>query len=363
MTLKELLYNIVFQPAYAAALEIEDSVLRIGHAAPKRGTITLVHEHKLREGVVENGEILNEREFGGELSDAIAASGLKSTYYVTHAPARHTALRLLQLPPMPARELRDAVRYEAARNLPYNLTDAAIGYSPLNNVIAPKHTKATKAIKNPLGSLLKRRKAPATDTQEPDTQQPEADPTTNSSEPEKAKPKGKNAGEPSQQLVAATPNAHVLTLMRVARLVGVRLGVVEPKPLASLRALKHHKLITPNDLILDIHTHHAHINAITNGSLKLNRLLSYTRQDLKEDTSEKLIEGLTRDVTSTLEYLTRIDPSIMMNRILIAGGTLSEPLAALIKDLGLNIEYATIDTHPPEHNTIIGLAIRGAEGI
>lgn len=363
MNLRELLHSIVFQPAYAAAIEIEDSIIRIGHATPRTHNMTLIHEHPLEPGAVEHGEVVNERELMMGVGDAIRASGLRATYYVTHAPARHTALRLLQFPPMPARELRDAVRYEAARNLPYSLADAAIGFAPIEDVITPKSSKQSKSATQPRRSLLTRRKGSGPSNEpagEPPTQPDASAPATSE---QGTAPNAKSGGESTQQLVAATPNAHVLTLMRVARQVGFRLGVVEPKALATLRALQRHQLMNPNDLILDIHTHHAHINAVTEGSLKLNRLLAYQRRELSHGSSDDITESLTRDITSTLEYLSRIDDTVLMRRLLVAGGTLSEPLTRIITDLGLEIHHATIPNAPPEHTAIIGLALRGAGGI
>jgi Tfp pilus assembly PilM family ATPase len=357
VTLRKKLHNILFQPTYAAGLEIEDDVIRVAHAEPGTQKITTVHEHTIPGGIVINGEITNERDFAAELAEALRASSVRNTYYVTHSPPRQTALRLLQFPAMPAKELRDAVRFEAARSLPYTLAEAAISFCRAEDVITTKETTKKTPKATPKLSLPTLRKKPPEVTNDAGTD--------SGSEPEKPpEPVKKKGPQPSELLVAATPNAQILMLMRVAKTAGIKLGVVEPKQLATLRTLQHHKAIQTNDLILDIQTNYSVINVIINGAVKLNRILNYTRENLKNPLDADTLDAFLNDISMTMDYLTRIDDTIILNRILIVGGELREDYVELLESIALQVNHFTNpnDT-PPQTNTVIGHALRGARGI
>ena len=350
MSQQSLLMRLLFSQTYAAGLDIEDGTLRLAHVQPGKLAVTAHYEHAIPDGVVVNGEILDERELARHLADALRASGIKNGYYVTHTPVAHTALRLLRFPPMPKKELKDAVRYEAARNLPYTLAEAAIGFAPLEDQINAKAAKKK-------GRMFRLKKSNGDEeTQAPDTQDQDAK--------EEQKSRVKGAQQPRDLLVAATPNAHVLTLMRVAKQAGIRLGVVEPRPLATLRALKQQKALEANDLVLDINTEHASVTVVTDGSLKLARNLPYTREQLEEQVGLDIAERLIRDITLTLEYLTRINDTLTLRRVVVTGGTLHENIATALEDLGLTIHaVGAPDTIPPAGMPVYGLALRGAAGI
>lgn len=362
MTLRKRLHDIIFQPTFAAGLEIEDHVIRVAHVKPGALTLTNVHEHKLPDGLVINGEVGNERDFAAELAEALRASGVKNMYYVTHSPPRQTALRLLQFPAMPAKELRDAVRFEAARSLPYTLAEAAISFCRADDVVTA--TVAKKPTKpKPAKSLFPTlRKKPQANTDTGD-----ATNVAESAEEEgvvtnKAAPK--RGPQPSELLVAATPNAQILMLMRIAKTAGIRLGIVEPKQLATLRTLQHHKAIQTNDLILDIQTNYSIITVIIGGAVKLNRILNYSRENLINPIDLDTVDAFLNDISMTMEYLTRIDDTITLDRILIAGGTLREDYVDLLDSINLRTDYFTNpDDVPPPTNAVIGLALRGAKGI
>ena len=344
------LMRLLFSQTYAAGLDIEDGLLRLAHVQPNKLAITAHYEHPLPPGLVVNGEILDERELARHLADALRASGIKNGYYVTHTPVAHTALRLLRFPPMPKKELKDAVRYEAARNLPYTLAEAAIGFVPLEDQITTKAAKKK-------GRKIRLKKGKGDESTEAPNERAQA-------EKEEEAPRVKKAQQPRDLLVAATPNAHVLTLMRVAKQAGIRLGVVEPRPIATLRALKHQQALQVNDLTLDINATHASITVITDGSLKLARNLPYTREQLEDDAGFDTAERLMRDITLTLEYLTRINDTLTLRRIVVTGGTLHPSIASALEDLGLTVHTVTPpDTIPPAGMPVYGLALRGAAGI
>ena len=91
-----LLHRLLFNPTYAAGLDIQDRLLRLAHVQPGKNTLTAIHEHALPEGVIENGEVRDERELARHLADALRASGIKNAYYVTHPPAQLIVLPALE---------------------------------------------------------------------------------------------------------------------------------------------------------------------------------------------------------------------------------------------------------------------------
>jgi len=347
-----LLHRLLFNPAYAAGLDIQDGLLRLAHVQPGKHTLTTIHDHPLPKGVVEHGEIMDEREFARCLADALRASGIKSTYCVTHTPIQHTALRLLSFPPMPAKELRSAVRYEASRSLPYSLADAAISYSPIQQS-KRKKGKASKPRRRRRGKNPK-------DNHEPPMTAESQTPTPSRKGRREETVRGKR---PGAFLVAATPNAHVLKLMRVGKTAGIRLGVVEPRQLATLRALKQHDLINKDEMVLDIGEQHSNLTVVIHHSVALARTLPFGADDL-ELGKQRATDGFERDLIATIEYVTRLSDTLQLQRLVITGGTLHPSITTSLE--GLNLEPHT----PPPPNSIdpnalaaYGLALRGARGV
>lgn len=347
-----LIHRILFNPTYAGGLDIQDSLLRLAHVQPGTNKLTTIHDHPLPDGIVENGEIIDEREFARNLADALRGSGIKNGYYVTHTPVQHTALRLLTFPPMPAKELKSAVRYEASRSLPYSLADAAISYSPVQER-KPKKAKGKKPRRG-----KKRQRASGTNLTPEAT---EAQPPT--PEPTKEEKKSVRGKQPGAFLVAATPNAHVLKLMRVAKTAGIRLGVVEPRPLATIRALQHHELINPSEMILDIGEHHSNLTVIINDAVGVARTLPYGAPELAGG-HQSDVDRFSRDIIATVEYLTRVSDTLHLQRLVVTGGELHPNITTGLE--GLSLEAHT----PPELEQIhaaalpaYGFALRGARGV
>lgn len=348
-----LLHRLLFNPTYAAGLDIQDRLLRLAHVQPGKEALTTLHEHPLPEGVVENGEIIDEREFARQLADALRGSGIRNTYYVTHPPTQHTAIRMLPLPPMPAKELKSAVRYEASKNLPYALADAAISFAPAEQG-KPKQAKAKKPRRG------KRRKdAPEEGEATPETAQAlEATP-----EPKKEKGRGVRGGGPRSFVVAATPNAHVLKLMRVAKTAGIRLGVIEPRLIATLRAVQHHELINKDEMVLDIGERYANLTVVIDHAVHLARNLPYAATDLANG-KQSAVDGFNRDTIATLEYVTRLKDTLQLQRLVVIGGELHPSITTALEGLSISV----LTPQPPERLTgaaltAYGLALRGARGV
>lgn len=347
-----LLHRLLFNPTYAAGLDIQDRLLRLAHVQPGTDTLTAIHDHPLPPGIVENGEIIDEREFSRKLADALRASGIKNAYYVTHPPAQHTALRLLAFPPMPAKELKSAVRYEATKSLPYSLADAAISFAPTEKR-KPKPKKARKprrgTNKNEAGT---NGVAPeATEAQE----QPQ--------ERNKEKGRGVRGRGPRSFIVAATPNAHVLKLMRVAKVAGIRLGVIEPRAIATLRALQHHKLTHKDEMVLDIGERYANLTVIIDNIVHLARSLPYAAADLANG-KQSAVDGINRDIIATLEYVPRMKDTLHLQRLVLTGGVLHNSITNALEGLNLTIHEPPLpDQLTSTALTAYGLALRGARGV
>lgn len=349
-----LLHRLLFNPTYAAGLDIQDRLLRLAHVQPGKENLTALHEHPLPEGVVENGEIIDEREFARNLADALRASGIKNTYYVTHPPMQHTAIRLLAFPPMPTKELRSAVRYEAGKSLPYALADAAISFAPIEQG-KPKKAKAKKPRRG-----KRRNDAPEEGDPMPQATEAKAAPP----EEKKERGRGVRGGGPRAFVVAATPNAHVLKLMRVAKTAGVRLGIIEPRVIATLRALQHHQLISPDEMVLDIGEHYANLTVVIDHAVHLARNLPYAARDLANG-KQSAVDGFNRDIIATLEYVPRIKDTLLIQRLVVIGGELHPTITTALEGLNLSIQTP----QPPEERligpalTAYGLALRGARGV
>lgn len=346
-----LLHRILFNPTYAAALEIQDHALTLAHAQPGKETLTTLHEHPLPPGLVENGEVVDEREFTTELVKAIRESRIKNTYYVTHPPTQQTAIRLLTFPPMPAKELKSAVRYEAGKNLPFPLTDAAISFATLDK---PKKRKSRA---RPAFKLTRHKRT----TEQPDSA-PQED--QNAPTPSDNQKRGRgSAAQPRSLLVAATPQAHVLKLMRIAKAAGIRLGVIEPRPLATLRALTQHDLIEPNEMVLDIDENYTSLTVVINDAVHLARSLPYGAAALAAgDTNTS--DNFHRDIIATLEYVARFSENLQLQRVTVTGGTLHPRLNTTLDSLSLAPRTPpTLENVGERALPAYGLALRGARGV
>jgi len=363
-----LLHRLLFNPIYAAGLDIQDHTLTLAHVKPGDDTLDKLHLHPLPEGIVENGEIINERAFAKHLLEALTDSGIKSGHWVTHPPIQHTALRHLSLPPMPKKDVKSAVRYEASRNLPFPLTDASIDFDDIS-ADEPKRKKERKTRPQPRRtkrrSLLARRAKPdPAAALEQATPGPEAAPdqTPPRSVNEEHTTHGRK-GLPRSMLVAATPLAQVLKLMRVAKAAGVKLAVVEPRQVATLRALKHHDRINADELVLSVTETHANLTVIAGNAVRLARNLPYGKSDL-ESGKPSAVDGFQRDLIATIEYATRFSDHLNLTRLAITGAELHRDALDAVEGLNLAAyPVRVIDGVPTDALSAYGMALRGARGI
>jgi type IV pilus assembly protein PilM len=118
----------------AIGLDIGTSVVRAVELSYGRSGITLERfgQVVLPEGVVVDGEVINPEPVAAGLRQLWQATGLSHKKVVLGVANQRVIVRAVELPWMPAQELRSSLAFHVADFLPMDVTDSVLDFFPLN---------------------------------------------------------------------------------------------------------------------------------------------------------------------------------------------------------------------------------------
>jgi type IV pilus assembly protein PilM len=112
----------------AFGLDISDFSLKIIKLKKKRKGFGLASlgEHRIKEGIIKDGEIKNPEEFIKIIKESILkveGDKLRTKYVICSLPEEKSFLKIIQMPKMREDDLKMAVRYEAENHIPLPLNE------------------------------------------------------------------------------------------------------------------------------------------------------------------------------------------------------------------------------------------------
>lgn len=120
------------------AIELGSERINIAQLQKKGADLSIVHlcSAEVREGIFEEGRIVNPEELGALISATLAENKIKATHAIASVPMREAVIRLIPLPAeLSDREVRDLIlNHEAAMYLPYPREEVDLDYQKLDLV-------------------------------------------------------------------------------------------------------------------------------------------------------------------------------------------------------------------------------------
>ena len=109
-------------------LDISDLSVKIVKLKKRRGKLSLASfsETKIKPGIVEKGEIKNERDLAEVIKKAVSkvkGETLRTRYVVASLPEEKAFLQVIQMPIMKEKELKSAVPFEAENYVPLSIEE------------------------------------------------------------------------------------------------------------------------------------------------------------------------------------------------------------------------------------------------
>ncbi|WP_337845905.1 type IV pilus assembly protein PilM [Thermus sp.] len=122
----------LFKPRVEAlGLEIGAANLKLVEISGNPKTLRALAIRPTPPGTIVDGLIAEPTALAGELKELLAEARTKKRYVVTAAPNLSVILRTVQVPKMPAKEMEEAVRWEAERYIPFPIDEVVLDFAPL----------------------------------------------------------------------------------------------------------------------------------------------------------------------------------------------------------------------------------------
>ncbi|MGI9953175.1 pilus assembly protein PilM [Moorellaceae bacterium AZ2] len=288
-------------------------VLGIDIGAAQIKAVALKDKGQVFKGVkgVPAGGLDNEEEIVAALVQAVEETGWRGRKVVGAIDGQRVIVRYLQLPPMPERELRSGLRYEAERYLPMGIQDMVLDCAVLD---------------------------------------PEPGPT----------------GQ-MQVLLAAAPRELALSYHRIYQMAGLDLVALDIVPAALCRALAA-ETGREEAIILDLGASSSQVVLVREGRLLYSRRIStgvpVTRPEDAPNDFNTLLD-LPQEVRRSLEfYRSQTGRGFNPSKVyLTGGGAYQEGLKDfLYMELDLPVEVSAPYGLGPEFAVSLGLALRESRG-
>lgn len=116
-------------------LEISDSSLKIASLKKKRNDffIETLFQKNLSPQIIVQDEIKNEKELEKNLKEALKEAKIKSKYVNLSLPDNKVFLKIVQMPKMSEKELKEAIQWETEQHLPLSIDQVYLDYQILFN--------------------------------------------------------------------------------------------------------------------------------------------------------------------------------------------------------------------------------------
>jgi type IV pilus assembly protein PilM len=134
MNLKNLIFSNVYKKNPSAfGLDISDFSIKIAQLKRKGKNFKLLsfNRESIPKGIIEEGEIKNEKELIGILKKVFKeAKGekIKTPYAICSLSEQHGFIKMINLPKMRMEELKQAIKWEAEANIPLPIEDVYLDW-------------------------------------------------------------------------------------------------------------------------------------------------------------------------------------------------------------------------------------------
>ena len=123
----------------AFGLDISDFSLKIAKLKKRKKRINLVSfgEEKIPTGIIEQGEVKNEKALAEIIKQAlkkVKGEKLKTNYCISSLPEEKSFLDLFQIPLMSEEEIKEAVRFEIENHIPLSLDEVYFDFEKVQPV-------------------------------------------------------------------------------------------------------------------------------------------------------------------------------------------------------------------------------------
>lgn len=258
-------------------LSLDSFILNVVWRRQRGASETLTYASApLHAGILDRDQIHDPRALAQAIGAACHAAGVRPGRMAVAAPASACVIRPLSLPPLQPRELREAVRWEMERFLPYPADSAIIDYCVL------------------------------------------PDPASRA-----------DHGTSIHVLAAATPAHFAEGLREALRLAGASATILTPRPWALAAGL-HLEPTGGWRLLVDVANQNTLISLLQHREIHLNRVL---RRDPGEPTDSNTLSNLAQEIERSWQFAQQQHPACTdLRAILVAADpTLSADLIPLLQ--------------------------------
>lgn len=145
MNLKDIVFSNIYKNLPSFGLDISDFSIKIAQLKKKKKGFELksFNRFALPEGIIEEGEIKNDKKLIEMLKKAIAeAKGekIKTKYAICSLPEQHAFVKVIKFPKMEANEIREAIKWEAEANIPFSLDEVYFSWQIVSSQEKSNHT-------------------------------------------------------------------------------------------------------------------------------------------------------------------------------------------------------------------------------
>lgn len=133
MDLKNIIFSNIYKGGAAFGLDISDFSIKMAQLEKKRKSFELrsFNRVSVAAGIIKEGEIQKERELIEIIKRCLTkvkGKSLRTPCAVCSLPEQHSFVKIIQLPKMKLKEVREAVKWEAEANIPLSLEEVYLDW-------------------------------------------------------------------------------------------------------------------------------------------------------------------------------------------------------------------------------------------
>ena len=138
MNIKDIIFSDIYKEPTAFGLDISDSSIKIVNLSRKGKKFELESFNRtgVPQGIIKEGEVKKQKELIEIIKKSIAgAKGerIKVPYTVCSLPEQHCFVKIIQLPKMDLKELKEAIKWEAEANIPLSIEEVYLDWQVISS--------------------------------------------------------------------------------------------------------------------------------------------------------------------------------------------------------------------------------------
>lgn len=138
MNIKDIIFSNIYKNLPSFGLDISDFSIKIAQLKRKRKGFELksFNRFALEQGIIQEGEIKNEKKFIEMLRKAITESKgdrIRTKYAICSLPEQHAFVKVIKFPKMGINEVKEAIKWEAEANIPFSLDEVYFSWQIISS--------------------------------------------------------------------------------------------------------------------------------------------------------------------------------------------------------------------------------------